>query len=123
MISPAPNTCRLNIQPLGQFRPHRGFLLAPSTLLSVAHLLHTAGCPGSTFAMWASAGPCHACPALANSCTAANASSQARTAAISLNGCYGIFGARGSPRLWAGELDYFAPLLGIVSDELAEIRD
>jgi hypothetical protein len=28
MISPAPNTCRLNIQPLGQFRPHRGFLLA-----------------------------------------------------------------------------------------------
>ena len=31
MISPAPNTCRLNIQPLGQFRPHRGFLLARST--------------------------------------------------------------------------------------------
>ena len=43
MISPAPNTCRLNIQPLGQFRPHRGFLLAPSTLpSSVARLLHTA---------------------------------------------------------------------------------
>jgi hypothetical protein len=44
MISPAPNTCRLNIQPLGQFRPHRGFLLARSTLpSSVARLLHTAG--------------------------------------------------------------------------------
>jgi len=44
MISPAPNTCRLNIQPLGQFRPHRGFLLTRSTLpSSVARLLHTAG--------------------------------------------------------------------------------
>jgi hypothetical protein len=44
MISPAPNTCRLNIQPLGQFRPHRGFLLARSTLpSSVARLLHTGG--------------------------------------------------------------------------------
>ena len=44
MISPAPNTCRLNIQPLSQFRPHRGFLLARSTLpTSVARLLHTAG--------------------------------------------------------------------------------
>jgi len=44
MISPAPNTCRLNIQPLGQFRPHRNFLLARSTLpSSVARLLHTAG--------------------------------------------------------------------------------
>ena len=44
MISPAPNTCRLNIHPLGQFRPHRGFLLARSTLpTSVARLLHTAG--------------------------------------------------------------------------------
>jgi hypothetical protein len=43
MISPAPNTCRLNIQPLGQFRPHRGFLLARSTLpSSVARLLHIA---------------------------------------------------------------------------------
>jgi len=43
MISPAPNTCRLNIQPLGQFRPHRGFLLTRSTLpSSVARLLHIA---------------------------------------------------------------------------------
>ena len=34
---------RLNIQPLGQFRPHRGFLLARSTLPgSVARLPHTA---------------------------------------------------------------------------------
>src|SRR5215467_266640 len=42
---PGPNTWTLNIQPLGQFRPHRGFLLARSTLLSsVARLLHTAGC-------------------------------------------------------------------------------
>src|SRR5262249_20990187 len=41
---PGPNTWTLNIQPLGQFRPHRGFLLARSTLLtSVARLLHTAG--------------------------------------------------------------------------------
>ena len=40
---PGPNTWTLNIQPLGQFRPHRGFLLARSTLLSsVARLLHTA---------------------------------------------------------------------------------
>src|SRR5262245_14486767 len=31
--------------------------------------------------------------------------------------------ARRSPGLCAGELDYFAPLLGIVSDELAEVRD
>src|SRR5215472_11101753 len=44
MISPAPNTCRLNIQPPGQFRPRRGFLLARSTLpSSVSSLLHTAG--------------------------------------------------------------------------------
>jgi hypothetical protein len=42
---PGPNTWTLNIQPLGQFRPHRGFLLARFTLLtSVARLLHTAGC-------------------------------------------------------------------------------
>ena len=41
---PGPNTWTLNIHPLGQFRPHRGFLLARSTLLSsVARLLHTAG--------------------------------------------------------------------------------
>src|SRR5262249_23675998 len=31
--------------------------------------------------------------------------------------------ARRSLGLCAGELDYFAPLLGIVSDELAEVRD
>src|SRR5262245_60393487 len=30
---------------------------------------------------------------------------------------------RRSPGLCAGKLDYFAPLLGIVSDELAEVRD
>src|SRR5262249_48790153 len=42
---------------------------------------------------------------------------------VSATGVYGIFGARGSPGLCAGELDYFAPLLGIVSDDLAEIRD
>ena len=29
MISPPPNTYRLNIQPLGQFRPHRGFSVSP----------------------------------------------------------------------------------------------
>ena len=41
---PRPNTWPLNIQPLGQFRPHCGFLLARFTLpSSVAHLLHTAG--------------------------------------------------------------------------------
>jgi len=41
---PGPNTWTLNIQPLGQFRPHRGFLLARCTLpCSVARLLHTAG--------------------------------------------------------------------------------
>src|SRR5262249_26969598 len=41
---PGPNTWTLNIQPLDQFRPHRGFLLARSTLpSSVARLLHTAG--------------------------------------------------------------------------------
>src|SRR5262249_33571694 len=41
MISPAPNTCRFNIQLLSQFRPHRGFLLSQSTLpSSVARLLH-----------------------------------------------------------------------------------
>jgi hypothetical protein len=40
---PGPNTWTLNIQPLGQFRPHRGVLLARSTLPSrVARLLHTA---------------------------------------------------------------------------------
>src|SRR5262245_58213042 len=32
-------------------------------------------------------------------------------------------GDRRSLGLCAGELDYFAPLLGIVSDELAEVRD
>jgi hypothetical protein len=43
-VPPGPNIWTLNIQPLGQFRPHRGFLLARSTLLSsVARLLHTAG--------------------------------------------------------------------------------
>src|SRR5215471_13408279 len=31
--------------------------------------------------------------------------------------------ARRSPGLCAGELDYFAPLLGIVSDKLAEVVD
>jgi hypothetical protein len=45
IMSPGQNTWTLNIQPLGQFRPHRGFLLARPTLLSsVARLLHTAGC-------------------------------------------------------------------------------
>ena len=43
-VPPGPNTWTLNIQPLDQFRPHRGFLLARSTLpSSVARLLHTAG--------------------------------------------------------------------------------
>jgi hypothetical protein len=43
MMSAGPNIWTLNIQPLGQFRPHRGFLLVRSTLLSsVARLLHTA---------------------------------------------------------------------------------
>jgi hypothetical protein len=43
-VPPGPNTWTLNIQPLGQFRPHRGFLLARCTLpCSVARLLHTAG--------------------------------------------------------------------------------
>jgi hypothetical protein len=32
--SPGPNTWTLNIQPFDQFRPHRGFLLARSTLPS-----------------------------------------------------------------------------------------
>src|SRR5215468_11277301 len=41
---PRPESWTLNIQPLGQFRPHRAFLLGRSTLLSsVARLLHTAG--------------------------------------------------------------------------------
>src|SRR5262249_28688270 len=41
---PGPNSWTLNIQPFDQFRPHRGFLLARSTLpSSVARLLHTAG--------------------------------------------------------------------------------
>src|SRR5262249_13482060 len=88
---PGPNTWTLNIQPLGQFRPHRGFLLARPRLLStVARLLHTAGCravPSLCGLRLARAVPC---PALADSCTAADASSQARTAAISLNGVYGI---------------------------------
>ena len=45
IIPPGPNTWTLNILPLGQFRPHRGFLLARPTLLSsVARMLHTAGC-------------------------------------------------------------------------------
>src|SRR5262249_2227052 len=44
MSPPGPNTWTLNIQPLDQFRPHRGFLLARSTLPgSVARLPHTAG--------------------------------------------------------------------------------
>jgi hypothetical protein len=43
-VAPGPNTWTLNIQPLGQVRPHRSFLLARSTLpSSVARLLHTAG--------------------------------------------------------------------------------
>src|SRR5262245_65444900 len=43
-VAPGPNTWTLNIQPLGQFRPHRGFLLTlPTSPSSVAHLLHTAG--------------------------------------------------------------------------------
>ena len=42
-VPPGPNTWTLNIQPLGQFRPHRSFLLARFTLpSSVARLLHTA---------------------------------------------------------------------------------
>jgi hypothetical protein len=42
-VPPRPNTWALNIQPLGQFRPHLGFLSARSTLpSSVARLLHTA---------------------------------------------------------------------------------
>ena len=43
-VPPGPNTWTLNMEPLDQFRPHRGFLLARSTLpSSVARLLHTAG--------------------------------------------------------------------------------
>jgi hypothetical protein len=43
-VPPGPNTWTLNIQPLGQFLPHRSFLLARSTLpSSVARLLHNAG--------------------------------------------------------------------------------
>jgi hypothetical protein len=43
-VPPAPNTWTLNIEPLGQFLLHRGFLLAQATLpSSVARLLHTAG--------------------------------------------------------------------------------
>jgi hypothetical protein len=39
-VPPGPNTWTLNILPLGQFRPHYGFLLTLSTLpSSVAHLL------------------------------------------------------------------------------------
>src|SRR5262249_17978372 len=39
-VPPGPNTWTLNILPLGQFRPHCGFLLTLSTLSSsVAHLL------------------------------------------------------------------------------------
>ena len=71
---PGPNTWTLNIQPLGQFRPHRGFLLARPTLLSsVAHLLHTAGCravPSLCGLLLARAMPALRCGA--NSCTAAN---------------------------------------------------
>ena len=69
---PGPNTWTLNIQPLGQFRPHRGFLLARSTLLSsVARLLHTAGGRAVPFLC----GLLLSRPALrcgANSCTVAN---------------------------------------------------
>jgi hypothetical protein len=43
-VPPGPNTWTLNILPLGQFRPHCGFLLARCTLpSSVTRLLHTAG--------------------------------------------------------------------------------
>src|SRR5262249_61847158 len=55
--------------------------------------------PGSTFAMWASAGPCPALRCDANSCTKANASSQVRTPLISPNGNYGILASRRGP-LW-----------------------
>ena len=42
-VPPSPNIWTLNIQPFDQFRPHRGFLLARSTLpSSVALLLDTA---------------------------------------------------------------------------------
>jgi len=41
--SPGPETWTLNILPLGQFRPHCGFLLAPTSLpSSVARPPHTA---------------------------------------------------------------------------------
>jgi hypothetical protein len=74
MISPAPNTCRLNIQPLGQFRPHRGFLLARSTLpSSVARLLHTAGFAISPTQIWHSIPAHHAAAAsLVLICSAIN---------------------------------------------------
>ena len=37
MISPAPNTCRLNIQPLGQFPP------APRLSVSLIHIAQQCG--------------------------------------------------------------------------------
>src|SRR5262249_35144443 len=44
-------------------------------------------------------------------------------AAVRLSGVTEYSVARRSLGLCAGELDYFAPLLGIVSDELAEVGD
>src|SRR5215813_10198849 len=60
-----------------------------------------------------------ALPCVANSCTAANASSQSRTPAISLNRRDGISGW--SPRLNVRKLHHLAPLLSFLRNELAEV--
>src|SRR5215813_1031188 len=60
---PGPNTWTPNIQPLGQFRPTPRLSVSPTHVAQQCGPLATyRGMPGSTFAMWASAGPCRALP-------------------------------------------------------------
>src|SRR5262249_58839992 len=110
---PGPNTWTLNIQPLGQFRPHRGFLLARSTLLSsVARLLHTAREAGQYLRYVGFCWPVRKClVAIPN---ARDFAERALRNILDRDWAASV-------RLDIGGADHLAPLLGLVGDELAEV--
>src|SRR5215472_3922386 len=63
VLPPGPNSWPLNIQPLVQFQPAPRLSAGPIRIVQECGPLATyRGMPGSTFAMWASAGPCRVVP-------------------------------------------------------------
>src|SRR5262245_42231575 len=80
--------------------------------------------PGSTFAMWASAGPCRALPCAVTRTHALQQMPRRKPERprFSRNGCYGILD-RDCPsfRLDVSGPDHLAPLLGFVSNVLGEV--